>query len=199
MFGYYKGSFGTEENVRRELINRVNGILNGLNKIKPWIGSALLIPLIYFLIKNDARLIIIDYVNLLIHEGGHGIFKFFGKYVHALGGTLAQILIPVMFVVYYFINKKKIPAQVSLVWLGQNLINISIYASDARAQKLPLLGGKKVYHDWTYLLGEIGLLNYDKEAGIFFYSLAIITFIIALLIPLLIKSYKPSKLNLDIE
>lgn len=159
----------------------------------------MLIPLIYYLIRNDARVIIVDYVNLLIHEGGHGIFKIFGKYIHALGGTLAQILIPGMFVVFYFINKKKIPAQISLVWLGQNLINISIYASDARAQRLPLLGGKKVYHDWTYLLGETGLLNFDKEVGIFFYSLAIITFLTALVMPLLIKSYKPAKINLDIE
>jgi len=159
----------------------------------------LLIPLIYYLIRNDARVIIVDYVNLLIHEGGHGIFKIFGKYIHAIGGTLAQILIPGMFVVFYFINKKKIPAQISLVWLGQNLINISIYASDARAQRLPLLGGKKVYHDWTYLLGETGLLNFDKEVGIFFYSLAIITFLTALVMPLLIKSYKPAKINLDIE
>jgi len=173
--------------------------LNGLTKIKPWIASALLIPLIYYLIRNDARVIIVDYVNLLIHEGGHGIFKIFGKYIHAIGGTLAQILIPGMFVVFYFINKKKIPAQISLVWLGQNLINISIYASDARAQRLPLLGGKKVYHDWTYLLGETGLLNFDKEVGIFFYSLAIITFLTALVMPLLIKSYKPAKINLDIE
>ena len=159
----------------------------------------MLIPLIYYLIRNDARVIIVDYVNLLIHEGGHGIFKIFGKYIHAIGGTLAQILIPGMFVVFYFINKKKIPAQISLVWLGQNLINISIYASDARAQRLPLLGGKKVYHDWTYLLGETGLLNFDKEVGIFFYSLAIITFLTALVMPLLIKSYKPAKINLDIE
>lgn len=173
--------------------------MKGLTKLKPWITSALLIPVIYYLIKNDARLLIIDYVNLLIHEGGHGIFKIFGKYIHALGGTLAQVLIPGMFIVFYFINKKKIPAQICLVWLGQNLINISIYASDARSQKLPLLGGKKVYHDWTYLLGETGLLNYDKEVGIFFYTLAIIVFLTALIIPLLIKNYESARINLETE
>lgn len=173
--------------------------MKGLTKLKPWITSALLIPVIYYLIKNDARLLIIDYVNLLIHEGGHGIFKIFGKYIHALGGTLAQVLIPGMFIVFYFINKKKIPAQICLVWLGQNLINISIYASDARSQKLPLLGGKKVYHDWTYLLGETGLLNYDKEVGIFFYTLAIIAFLTALIIPLLIKNYESARINLETE
>lgn len=169
-----------------------------LEVIKPWIFSVILIPIVIYLIFNGGRILLIDYVNLLIHEGGHGIFKIFGKFIYASGGTLAQILIPGMFVVFYFTKKNRIPAQIALIWLGQNLINISIYASDARAQRLPLLGGKKVYHDWTYLLGETGLLNYDKEVGLFFYSLAIFAFIISIILPLIIKNYKPAKINLDI-
>lgn len=169
-----------------------------INNIKPWISSVIILPIIYYLIQNDGRIILIDYINLLIHEGGHGIFKIFGKFIHAFGGTLAQILIPGMFVVFYFKKKNKIPAQISLLWLGQNLINISIYASDARAQKLPLLGGKKVYHDWTYLLRETGLLNYDQEAGLFFFSLAISVFIFSILAPLFITNQKPEKINLDL-
>lgn len=166
--------------------------------IKPWIFSFITLPIVVYLIQNDGRIILIDYVNLLIHEGGHGIFKIFGKFIHALGGTLAQILIPLMFVVFYFIKKNKIPAQISLIWLGQNLINISIYASDARVQKLPLLGGKKVYHDWTYLLRETDLLNYDQEIGLFFFSLAISAFIFSILLPLFITNQKHAKINLDL-
>jgi hypothetical protein len=60
--------------------------------------------------------------------------------------------------------------QFSLLWLGQNLINISVYAADAQARRLPLLGGNKVYHDWHYLLNEIGLLQYDAEVGYFFFG-----------------------------
>ncbi len=178
---------------------------NGFNKysvqfekLKPWIPSIILLPLIYYLIKHEGRILLVDYINLLIHEGGHGIFKVFGKFIYALGGTLAQIFIPGMFVIFYLVKGNKIPAQISLIWLGQNLINISIYASDARAQRLPLLGGKKVYHDWTYLLRETGLLNYDQEVGLFFYSLAILAFIFSILIPLLQKNYKPAKINLDL-
>lgn len=167
-------------------------------KLKPWISSIILLPLIYYLIKNDGRILLVDYINLLIHEGGHGIFKFFGKFIYALGGTLAQILIPGMLVVFYLIKRNKIPAQISLIWLGQNLINISVYAADARAQMLPLLGGKKVYHDWNYLLRETGLLNYDQEVGLFFYAFAISAFIFSIALPLLLKNYKPAKINLDL-
>ncbi len=169
-----------------------------IDKLKPWISYIILLPLIYYLIKNDGRILLVDYINLLIHEGGHGIFKIFGKFIYALGGTLAQILIPGMFVVFYLIKRNKIPAQISLIWLGQNLINISIYASDARAQMLPLLGGKKVYHDWNYLLRETGLLNYDQEVGLFFYSLAILVFVFSIALPLLQKNYKPAQIKLDL-
>jgi hypothetical protein len=170
-----------------------------LEKATPWIGSVILLPITIYLMLNDGRIIFVDYVNLLIHEGGHGIFKIFSsRFFHALGGTLAQILIPGMFIVFYFVNRKRIALQIFLLWLGQNFINISIYAADARAQKLPLLGGKKVYHDWTYLLRETGLLNFDQEVGLFFYLLAISSFIVALAVPILLRDYKPTKINLDL-
>ncbi len=169
------------------------------NNFLKWLLSILLLPLIIFIIFNNGKLFLIDYINLLIHEGGHGIFKIFGsKYLHALGGTIMQLVIPSMFVVYYFLHNKRISTQIFLIWLGQNLINVSIYAADARAQKLPLLGGKKVYHDWTYLLGEIGLLEYDAVVGQIFYFLAIVAFIISILIPLLIGDYKTTN-NVNIN
>lgn len=169
-----------------------------LDTLKKWIGSIILLPIVIYLIQHDGRFFIVDYINLLIHEGGHGILKIFGKYFYTLGGTLAQILIPGMFVMFYLVKRRRVPAQISLIWLGQNLINISIYASDARAQKLPLLGGKKVYHDWNYLLREIGLLNYDQAVGLFFYSLAIAVFILSLLLPLFLSSHRISNINLEL-
>lgn len=77
--------------------------------------------------------------------------------------------------------------QFSLLWLGQNLINISVYAADAQARSLPLLGGNKVYHDWNYLLSEIGLLQYDAEVGYLIFGIAIIIFIITLIMPLITR------------
>jgi hypothetical protein len=147
---------------------------------------------------NEGKFTFIDYINLLIHEGGHGIFKILGKFIYTLGGTLMQILIPGMFVVYYFIKKQKLGTQIFLVWLGENLINISVYAADARAQKLPLLGGNKVYHDWNWLLKETGLLEYDSYFGYFFFGLGVLIFIFALLLPLLMKEKKLVHIPLEI-
>jgi hypothetical protein len=73
------------------------------------------------------------------------------------------------------------------LWLGQNFINISVYAADAQARKLHLIGGSKVYHDWHFMLSQLNLLNYDFAVGYFFFVTAIIIFIVALLMPLVIK------------
>lgn len=171
---------------------------SALEKIFPWLGSILLLPLMIYFFLNIGNYLLIDYLNLLIHEGGHGIFKIFGKFIHALGGTLMQIIIPSMFIVFYFIKKQKLGAQIFLVWLGQNLFNISVYAADARAHKLPLLGGNKVYHDWTYLLNTVGLIEYDKLIGNVFVFLGLAAFIVAIVVPLLIKKQAQTEIDLGL-
>lgn len=171
---------------------------SALEKIFPWLGSILLLPLMIYFFLNIGNYLLIDYLNLLIHEGGHGIFKIFGKFIHALGGTLMQIIIPSMFIVFYFIKKQRLGAQIFLVWLGQNLFNISVYAADARAHKLPLLGGNKVYHDWTYLLNTVGLIEYDKLIGNVFVFLGVAAFIVAIVVPLLIKKQAQTEIDLGL-
>ena len=114
-------------------------------------------------------------------------FKFFGKFIYTLGGTLMQIILPSIIAGFFLSNNYRTGVQFSLLWLGQNFINISVYAADARARKLPLLGGNKVYHDWHYMLGELRLLEQDQIVGFFFFGIAILIFIIAVLMPLITK------------
>jgi hypothetical protein len=80
----------------------------------------------------------------------------------------------------------RLGVQIGMLWLGQNLINISVYAADAKNQKLPLLGGHMVYHDWHYMLGKMGLLDYSAEVGYLFVGIAIIIFMSMLIMPLII-------------
>ncbi len=170
-----------------------------MNKLKPWLGSILLFPIMVWLIFNNGNFIpLLDHFTLLIHEGGHGIFKIFGSFIYTLGGSLMQILIGLLFIYYFYSNNKKIGVQISLVYLGENLLNISKYASDAQAQKLTLLGGNNVYHDWTFLLNKMNILEYDQTVGYFFVGLAIISFILAILIPLLPKESEQINLELNL-
>lgn len=155
--------------------------------VKRWIPTVIMLPIMIWLIMNRGKYTWIDNADLVIHEAGHFFFMFFGKFIYTLGGTLMQILLPSLIVWSFVRNNYTTGAQVGLLWLGQNLINISVYAADARAQALPLLGGNKVYHDWTYILGTTNLLQYDFEVGYIFFGLAIIIFLITALLPLIFQ------------
>ena len=156
-----------------------------LDKIKRWIPSIIILPLAIIWIVNRGEYGLLDNIDLVIHEAGHFFFSFFGKFIYTLGGTLMQVILPSIIVFFFFRNNYRTGVQFGLLWLGQNFINISIYAADARARKIPLLGGNKVYHDWHYILGELGILEYDQIVGYTFVGIAIIIFAVAVLMPLL--------------
>lgn len=151
--------------------------------VKHWLPSLIMLPVIIYWVVNRGNYTFIDTADLVIHEGGHLIFMIFGRFIYVSGGTLMQIILPSIIAFYFLKNQYKTGVQVALLWLGQNLINISVYAADARAHKLRLLGGNKVLHDWTYLLGQTGLLELDQEVGYFFFGLAILIFMLSLLLP----------------
>lgn len=153
--------------------------------------------MVWLIVNNGNFIPIIDHFTLLIHEGGHGIFRIFGSFIYTLGGSLMQILIGLLFIYYFYSNKKKFGVQISFVYLGENLLNISKYASDAQAQRLPLLGGNKVYHDWNFLLRKMNILEYDSLVGNLFVALAIILFIITILNPLILRENE--QINLDLK
>jgi hypothetical protein len=153
---------------------------------RKWFVSVLIILAAIYLLLNRGTYMWIDNVDLVIHEAGHFFFIMFGRFIYTLGGTLMQLIIPLLIYFYFLKNGYRTGAQIALLWLGQNFINISVYAADARAKVLPLLGGKNVYHDWEYMLGEIGILQYDIEVGYFFVGLAVLTFLMSVLMPLII-------------
>ncbi len=169
-----------------------------MEKLKPWISSLILLPIGLFFVVNRGKFIfILDHVNLLFHEGGHGVFVFFGKFIYTLGGSLMQVIIPSFFIFYFYINRQRVGIQVSLIYLAENLMNIGVYVSDARAQNLPLIG-KGTYHDWAFLLSRLNMLEYDHLFGNLLYYIAISIILFALLLPLFMKDYKIVNVNLKL-
>jgi hypothetical protein len=109
---------------------------------------------------------------LLIHEAGHTFLAGFGDYISTLGGTLVQVFTPILFLSYFAYQKQFFSSGFTLFWLGNNLINVSVYIKDARVMLLPVIGGG--IHDWNYLLGKVGWLSQDKLIGGGVYFLGVI-------------------------
>ncbi|MGY8815081.1 MAG: zinc ribbon domain-containing protein [Gammaproteobacteria bacterium] len=120
------------------------------------------------IISNYVGEIFLHNINLPFHEAGHVIFRIFGSFVSSLGGSLGQLLMPAI-CCYSFLYKMQNPfaAAVCFWWLGENFLDLAPYVNDARAGNLPLLGGNfghsspYGFHDWEYLLTEIGLIRHD--------------------------------------
>ncbi len=108
----------------------------------------------------------LDLVDLPIHETGHLIFRPFGEFLSIAGGSLFQIIVPVVFVGYFTWRLQYYSAAVVLFWVGQSILNVWVYASDAVVMNLVLTSGftgsEGSFHDWNYLLTETGLIGSTK-------------------------------------
>lgn len=124
--------------------------------------------------RHPAAGSLMDNVDLPIHETGHLVFAPFGDFLQFAGGTLFQLILPAIFVGYFLRRKDAHSASVALWWVAQNLWNISVYAADARAQELPLVGGGE--HDWTYLLGALHWLPQDQRVARTIWTAGVVVF-----------------------
>ncbi len=105
----------------------------------------------------------LDLVDLPIHETGHLIFRLFGEFMMIAGGSLFQVIVPAIFVSYFWWHLKPYSAAIVLFWVGQSILNVWVYASDAVVMKLVLTSGftgaEGSFHDWNYLLTATGLIG----------------------------------------
>jgi hypothetical protein len=141
---------------------------------------------------------------LPLHEGGHFLFMFFGRTLYVLGGSFWQIVFPLL----WFIIALRQRSQVfpfALFWVGENMMDVSLYIRDAPHRILPLLGGDKSGHDWYYLLSQWGAMDSaDTMADILFYG-GIIVCIgaigtgVVLAVTSFIRSGRPAPLNASKE
>lgn len=107
---------------------------------------------------------LIDGVNLVIHEAGHLIFRPFGEFLGVAGGSLFQVIMPSLFVGYFCYRRQFYSGALVLFWVGESILNVSVYAGDSLVLQLPLLGGQDSIHDWNYMLSAMNLL--PKTAAI---------------------------------
>lgn len=112
---------------------------------------------------NHSGFLSLDYVNLIVHEAGHFFFSWFGYTVTILGGTLGELIVPLLCGLYFFRRREVTAVTFCSFWFFENFLYIGTYMADARALALPLVGSGD--HDWEILFGQWGLLQQDQRIG----------------------------------
>ena len=106
---------------------------------------------------------------LVFHEAGHVILRVFGEWMGVLGGTLGQLLVPVVLCVALLVrNRDPFGAAIGLWFVGVSLLDVAPYMYDARDPQLMLLTGttgESGPHDWIYLFSSLGWLAKAQTIG----------------------------------
>jgi hypothetical protein len=112
----------------------------------------------------------IDNANLVVHEGGHNLFRWFGPTLCLWGGTLLQWLVPFLLGVYFFTQRETAGFVFCLFFFFENWLYTATYMADARAMVLPLVttgDPEFARHDFNAIFSSLGVLDYDTTiAGV---------------------------------
>ncbi len=117
-------------------------------------------------------------INLPFHEAGHLLFIPLGRFMTILGGSLGQILMPLVCLVTFLVKTRDpFGGSVALWWTAESFMDIAPYINDARDMDLMLLGGvtgkETDGHDWNNILTMLGWLEYDHRLAHLAYNLGI--------------------------
>jgi hypothetical protein len=118
-------------------------------------------------------------INLPFHEAGHLLFIPLGRFMTILGGSLGQILMPLVCLVTFLLKTRDpFGAAVALWWTAESFMDIAPYIDDARALDLMLLGGvtgkETDGHDWNNILTMLGWLEYNHRLSHLAYNFGIL-------------------------
>ena len=111
----------------------------------------------------------IDSANLVVHEGGHNLFGWFGPALGLWGGTLLQWLVPFLLAAYFFTQRETSGFVFCLFFFFENWLYTATYMADARAQELPLVTTGDpdfVEHDFHAIFSSLGVLDCDTKIAL---------------------------------
>jgi hypothetical protein len=120
---------------------------------------------------------------ILFHEAGHVLFAPFGEVLRVAGGTLGQLLMPIVCAVALHRHGDNFGAALACTWASLSLVDASIYAYDAFDPVLPLIGGgtgADSAHDFVFLFERFGQLRHARGWAMLMKALGGIGLLLAL-------------------
>lgn len=119
-----------------------------------------------YALQAHGGFLFIDSANLVVHEGGHNLFRWFGPTLCLWGGTILQWTVPFLLATYFFTQRETAGFVFCLFFFFENWLYTATYMADARAQVLPLVTTGDtdfVEHDFFRIFSSLGVLNYDTK------------------------------------
>ncbi|MBS1849553.1 MAG: hypothetical protein JST79_01460 [Acidobacteria bacterium] len=114
--------------------------------------------------SKHGEFLFIDLANLVVHEGGHMLFGWFGPTLGLWGGTLLQWLVPFLLAAFFFYERQTSGFAFCMFFFFENWLYTATYMADARAMDLPLVtvgDPDFVEHDWNAIFTSLGVLQLD--------------------------------------
>jgi len=152
-----------------DLIVEWSGAREDWRPVSRWAVVAWLVFYVLFLIyalRQHGGYLFIDSANLVVHEGGHLLFGWFGPTLGLWGGTILQWLVPLLLAAYFFRERQLAAFVFCMFFFFENWLYTATYMADARAMALPLVtAGNSDYveHDWNTIFSSLGVLPYDTR------------------------------------
>ena len=119
-----------------------------------------------YALTNKSGYLLIDYVFVPIHEGGHLLFSYFGHTLMVAGGTLLQLGVPLMLAVYFVFRRQATGAAFCSFFFFENFLNVATYMADSRRMELQYVtvgDPELAEHDWLTMFSQLGILEYDTR------------------------------------
>lgn len=136
---------------------------------------------------------IIDTINLLIHEAGHFFSSWLGRTLYLMGGSIFQILLPGGIAFWVWWNKPE-HTMSPLFWTGWNVVNVSVYVSDAPFRKLRLIKSG-LTHDWNAIMNRLDMMDSAVMIGevLHWIGVAVCAFAVAHGVKYVIEDYRKTR------
>lgn len=123
-------------------------------------------------------------VLLPFHEFGHLLFRPLGEFMTLLGGSLFQVLLPLLLGGYFLVrNRDPFVGALMLWWAAASVLDIAPYIYDAWEPRHVLLTGRTGdtgAHDFIDTLGDLGLLHRAQPIGRAVHAFGVLVMAVAL-------------------
>jgi len=129
-----------------------------------WAWMVFYVAFLAYAFSAHGGFLFIDTANLIVHEGGHNLFSWFGPTLCLWGGTLLQWLVPFLLAVYFFSQRETAGFVFCLFFFFENWLYTATYMADARVMVLPLVttgDPEFARHDFNTIFSSLGVLDYD--------------------------------------